>query len=491
MVTVLLGTDASPPVLGLGAPSASGVPPPAPGPGGGPGPAPPPPSPPSDVEGANGTPALLGGPTGPAVDLATGFLGVDVRAQDALGSSQIAELKATDVRTLRWPGGGLGDRFDPLADNDAGTVYGDDGDTSAVPTSYAQFASACDEIGCKAIVTLPAEIDNPSYAEKIVNYSLRTLDFTPEYWEIGNEPALWSHYGTPWDQWTASQNRAPTPLQYASLVTAYAKAIRRSEPGALVIAPGGIGIGGNQSWMKNVVSADGATISAAAIHVYPAGNIASGQSLAAWFASLNGSAALPNRVPNVVNTIQKACPNCSIPLLVDEYGTGTLAPSNFSIWNGYLAAYLGAEIVQALSLPIASLDAYAFSGGYAGSWFNGSGTAAASYLLYKALPTYLGNWARPISVNTTKPGLEAATGGSTKVGQQNLILVNTNSSHGFSVDLAAAFPSASGGVAWVFYGDYSTPSVVYLNANLASHFVLPKMSIAILGSLGSYSLGVS
>ena len=48
---------------------------------------------------------------------------------------------------------------------------------------------------------VPAEIDNPSLAEQIVNYTEVNLSFHPAYWMIGNEPELWGHWQVPWKNW--------------------------------------------------------------------------------------------------------------------------------------------------------------------------------------------------------------------------------------------------------------------------------------------------
>ena len=95
--------------------------------------------------------------------------------------------------------------------NDGGGVY-------SPPVNLSSFAAWCIQLGCHAIIQLPTEIASPSTAAFEVAYTEQVVRFIPDYWEIGNEPTTWTHFGIPWSQWNASQNYNATPLAFASLV---------------------------------------------------------------------------------------------------------------------------------------------------------------------------------------------------------------------------------------------------------------------------------
>ena len=444
------------------------------------------PSPPSTGPPFLTVTASLAGKNGSVVDLDTGFLGVNLRADSVFSAASAADLNSTQVGMVRFPGGGLADRFDPLGDGDRGTIYNDSGATTVAETSLAEFVRWCRSTGCESILTLPAEIDNTSEVSAIVGYTENQLGFRPTFWEIGNEPALWEHFGIPWTAWNTSQVSTPTPAQFSGVVARYVAAIRAVDPTTGIIGLGGLGRGssGQPEWISSVVSSNGPNLSAIAIHVYPAGAGFPSSDLAGWFGSLSGADALPARVPNVMGEIRSACSTCHLAVLADEFQTGTqLAPPN-TLTGGYLATYVATEIVQAIGLPITSLDYYDFQSGTPGAWLNTQGSPSASLLLYQALATQFGPYASGERVASTGQGLSAAVGGSSPTALGDLMLVNSNASYGFRVNLTAEFPEAAGGSAWLFDGPSTAPSSLFLTPSLARNWTVPPASLVVFHQLG-------
>jgi alpha-L-arabinofuranosidase len=232
--------------------------------------------------------ASLGGLNGSSVALDTGFLGVNLRADSAFSDASTSALNSTAVRMVRFPGGGLADRFDPLGQGDRGTIYNDSGATEVAGTSLDEFVRWCQSTACESILTLPAEIDNTSEVRAIVSYTETQLGFRPTYWEVGNEPARWEHFGIPWADWNISQTSTPTPAQFAAVVNGYVQAIRTIDPTTGIIGLGGLGraSSGQSAWISSVVGENGPNLSAIAIHVYPAGSGFPSADLAGWFGSL-------------------------------------------------------------------------------------------------------------------------------------------------------------------------------------------------------------
>lgn len=427
----------------------------------------------------------LGGTNGTTVNLTGGYLGVNIRDDHGnLTSSSTEDLAATPARTLRWPGGGLGDRTAILADNGSGLLYNASGAATPASGSLANFGEACEAIDCESIVTLPGEIDNASYAASVVAYSESVLDFYPAYWEVGNEPALWTHFGVPWANWTDAQDLAPTPSQYASEVQAYARAIHAIDPSARVIGLGGVGKGGRSdaAWIGPTVSLNGPNLSAVAIHVYPQGSVLASMSVAQWFSSLTGTNGLPDRVAAAQAAITQACSRCSIGLLVDEFGPATNVTASNGLQGGAFAAYLAAMVVQGLTLPVVSIDFWVFQSGTYGAWFATNGQPSPSFELYSGILDPFGPFAT--SLNVSAHGLLAAQGGPSPRSAENVLLVNTNSSTPYFVDLSRGYPDAAGGVALTWGGNASSPTVSAVGAGGALNWTVPPDSLVLFEALG-------
>ena len=421
------------------------------------------------------------------VALATGFLGVNVAASSTHSASAWSAAESTSVRMFRWPGGAEGDRFDPLANGGQGLLYSDSGASAAPKTSLAGIAAWCRSVACRSIVTLPAEIANASEAAAIVRYSEGTLGFWPSFWEIGDEPALWTHSGIPWGQWNTSQNATPTPSQYASVVQHYVAAIRSVDPTTPLIGLGGVGPGTlpESSWISETVRIDGPNLSAIAIHVYPAGPGFPPQDLPDWFGTLSSHSALPYRVDRTLSLIEAACASCHLAVLVDEFQTGTRLTASDALSGGYLATYVAAELVQAFGLPIASLDYYDLQSGTPGAWFNPEGAVSPAGELYQALGEEFGAYARPLNVTSTASGLLVASGGNASARPDNLLVVNTNASVGFHLNLSAAYPNAAQGSAWEFVGSAGAPVTGPIGPMGARNRSVPPASVTIFHGIGS------
>jgi len=443
----------------------------------------PPPPPPPSFPTVNAT---FDGTNGSTTPLATGFLGVNVRADVAFTSSSGQILNSTGARFVRWPGGGDGDRLDPLANGDRGVIYSDSGGAVPANTTFAEFVRWCESVACHSVVTLPGEVDNASMAAAIVSYSETTLGFRPTYWEIGNEPAQWDHFGIPWSRWNATQSVDPTPAEFASLVQSYVRAIRAIDATTGIIGLGGIGPTSlpTSDWITTTASVDGPNLSALAIHVYPAGTGFPASDLRDWYATLTGHMSLPYRVPKTLGEMASACPTCHLGLLVDEFQTGTsLTPAN-TLTGGYLATFVAAELVQALPLPIESVDYYNFQSGTAGAWLDPNGVSSPALVLYQALASDFGSFGVQLNVSSLGGGLLAAEGGTSAASLDNLLLVNINSTTGFRVDLSG-FPDAAHGSAWVFNGSASGPVTLPLNAVSARNWTVPPASLVILMHVGA------
>jgi len=412
------------------------------------------------------------------------FLGVNLRADFPIGAQGTA-IAATAARLVRWPGGALSDRFDPLALNASGLIYAQGALPYPAPMPAVAFVQWCLAAGCRAIITVPGEVDSPSYAAQEVAYFEEVLHFRPAYWEVGNEPSLWRHWGYPWSDWLVGQNSTPSPVQYAPEVAAYIQAIRAVDPSAPILGLSGSGTIDPEelTWIAATVAVNGPNLSAIALHVYPAGAYSPGESAAELFASLDGPDSLPARVAAATSIIRLTCSTCSIAIIADEVGvttSSTGAPVSFP-WVPYEAA----EIIQGIQPNLSGLIFWTSQGLYPGSWLSGSGSDQLMYYLFQSIPNPFPTRAVPLSVVSIATGVSGILLGPDPSHPSLVLLVNANVTYSVKVDLSAIVPTTLGGSVLSWSNTTSSPvSQAWRVSSSASTVLLPD-SILIWESAGS------
>ena len=390
---------------------------------------------------------LTGGTPQP---LAPGFFGVDVRVDAPFQSTQVSELNQTVVRYVVWPGGAIADRYDAVANK----LYSTSGSVSTPVSNEAQFVSGCRAIGCHAILQVPAEIDQPSVGAAMINYTLHNLSFTPDYIEIGNEPALWTHFGTPWSNWGSGSSGNATPATYAKVVQQYIVAIRAVDPTAKFVGLPGVGQGASPepAWLSATVTLNGPNLSAVGIHVYPGGSSSpSSPTLSQFYAQLSGSASFPVRIPKDRAAMAAACSGCgSLPILVTELGASGSTTSFAQYMAGFPnVPYITTELIQGMELNLSSLDDFAFQNSYPGSWYASNGTPAPIYTLYQSVLPPVGGDFVPTVLSPSTAGLSVALTEDPTSGSEALLVANTNTTAARTLDLSGlGLPGGSARLTW-------------------------------------------
>ncbi len=364
--------------------------------------------------------------------LSPGFWGANVRGYSSVGSTQASEWRSTPLSYVLWPGGRTGDGYDLIHN----VIYSDSGGKYTPPTSAGQFASWCKSVGCGAIMQLPGEIDSPSYAAKEASYVVNTLHFQPAYWEIGNEPTQWKHFGDAWTTWNTKQHTNATPMVYADLVRSYISAVRAVDPAAKFLGLPGVGTGAydEPTWITATVKVNGPNLGGIGIHVYPAGGYGvSYGSNSQFFASLTSKGALSERVPLDEAAIKAACSSCKIGIFATEVNSGNQGAGFNSQIDGFPeVTFLSAEMIQGMKLDLSNLDMYAFEASYGGALFTGPSTPTRVDTLYTTILSKLGTTVLPESGILPKLFYVIATE-DTGAHTQQLFVANAGSS---TVDLS-------------------------------------------------------
>jgi len=431
-------------------------------------------------------------------DLPSIFWGTTISARAPLLADESALIQSTPANVLMWPGAAAGDDYDPINNTIYATTSGKANPNP--PTSEAQFVDFCESINCTAIVQLPGEIDSPSYAAQVVQYTEDSLGFHPAYWEIGNEPGLWKHWQIPWASWATHRKvNPPTPMEYAWEVNNYTSAVHVVDPTARIIGLPGVGKAGPDysQWINDTVLVNGPNLSAIAVHEYP--ESATGVvSLSDFYAAINGPTSIAQRAPEIDAWVQAACPTCHIPLFLTEIGSGLSHKSYGSFEAGFPGALdLAAQMTEAMNDRVSNVDLYATVLDTNNSWFALNGSERPDYALYASILGRLGTEVYPANMTSsaqTWPNVTTyaiASVDPTAGNRADLLVVNTNLTE--TVTFTPQLPgiaSTSPTEVWTWENNSTLEPVASFDpAGLPSTFTLPPQSLVLLEAYPSGSPG--
>jgi hypothetical protein len=437
---------------------------------------------PSSTSTASGS--VVVGAFSTATPISSGFWGVNVEPAQKFGSTDAASVAATSVNYVRFPGGILGEEFNYTS----GVVTRLDGTQVKATTTTQEFVTECKKFNCKAIMQLPAEIDKPATAAAYASYVVHTLGYQPAYWEIGNSPSGWIHFGVPWSKWATEGGGNTTPLPFANEVHTYIKAVHAVDLAAKFLALGA-GEGGKnyaKAWVEDLASVDGHELSGISVHSYILGG-PSNPTDAELFANLQGRYSLPAQLSADQSYIKAACPTCtSLKVFVTEINAAEVSPYNKLLHAFPGTLYLAAEITQGLRLRAVNLDWFCYDCNFTGAWSRAPQQWQMQYYLFSDITTHLKTKTLP----TTLTGPSTFYGMATYDGSGlSLLFVNVNTTTAVKVNLdQSGFILGVSGVTQYMWKDGSnlpTKSSVTLSSTLS----LPPLSIAVLavGTAGTIS----
>jgi hypothetical protein len=378
------------------------------------------------------------------------FWGVNDRDASTADEPEPTNVSLAPTNVLRWPGGGLGDRWDYQAMGGRGWIWANNSSQHNYIPSFSmwnlsEFLRNLSGEGDpqQLIVTLPGEINNATQATDEVVFITKNLGIQPAYWEIGNEPGLWTHFNIPWANWSQNVDSPVYPKQYALVVHNYTTEILRVDPSAKFIVWPGYGKGADDTpWIKATLIENCAVAGAVAIHVYPAGNGSANESLGKFYSTIAGPNGLDYRVPADLSTIRSWCPG--VPLFVDELGTATgnaMAP----VMSSYAdVPFVTAEIDQAMILNVTNVDYFALDSSYGGAWFDGPSTVRPTFYLYTDVFEYLPRTEAQNVTALTDPTAGVWAVHTANASQSALLVANANATDSLTVNLTTlGFPSGA------------------------------------------------
>lgn len=454
------------------------------------------------------------------------FWGTTISAEAHLMPDEASIVAATPSRVLVWPGANAGDRVDML--NDTIITQNGTGPLRWHPleTNETQFIALCRAVHCTAILQVPGEIDDPSFAASVVNYTERTLGFYPSYWEIGNEPELWRYWQVPWDQWNIPPQTSAqmiTPSEYAWEVHNYTNLLRIADPSIQILGLAGTGRAQSaqiplSSWINESVAVN-PSLAGVAFHVYTAG-VWGNRTLQQFYAFTTGPWSVPGRVSDARKSISAAvnttCPGCPDPqVLLTELGSGLshYYYSNFSrTFPGGLA--MAASEAEGMDLNLTTVAVFATELNTTNSWFSVQGAMRPNYAVYADLLDRLGPQVVPCSLqapaapiyteyNTSLASnlFAVATTDPSDLGRADLLAINLNITTNVSFQPSLpgiapgtpaelyqwsgrAFYSSTNQSTWVV-PETPAPVATFFPSGIPSTWTLPPETVAVLESYPS------
>lgn len=364
--------------------------------------------------------------------ISSAFWGINIAAAQRFNAVDAASVAATPVNYLLFPSGNLGEELNYTS----GVLTKPNGAHSSVDTSAQDFVTSCKLIGCKAIMQLPAEIDDPATAAYFASYVVHTLKFQPAYWQIGNDPSGWTHFGVPWSEWKGGRGGNATPLAFANLVHAYIAAVTPVDPSGQFLALGA-GMGGpdyDKPWVEELAKVDGKELTGISVHSYVLGTSPSKPTDAELFANLNGPYSLPDQLTADRSYIQAACSACTqLKVFVTEINAAEDDSYSTLLSSFAGTLYLAAETIQGLTLHATNLDWFAYDSDYPGAWSEHPLRWQMQYYLFSDVLTQLKGDTLPTTVTGPATFFAIATCDSSGLA---LLLVNVNTAT--AVDISAS-----------------------------------------------------
>lgn len=376
-----------------------------------------------------------------------------------LGPNSAAQLgqffNSTPFAVFRL-GGGL-DSYDPTTGLDYVAPPGGGQYVSVADpiVNFTWFKAWCDSRTphCEWIGSLPAEENNTTLAVHYARWYHNVLGFSPTYWQFGNEPNAWTHYGENLTNWSTTDNSTVTGPGYATMVRNYIQAIWRLYPRDKFIGLED-DCACNPSLVTNTTAVDGRHLAAMAYHSYPWA-VNSSTNLSQFFGALDSPRNITTTSAYMRTLDADGCPTCaSLPVELGEYNAGPVPiHSPFSMmYPG--APFLAASFIQAIDSNISSFTIFEL-----GWLYNSSvGSILPEGLLYQRILDNM-TMGTDYEVTVHSGGLGGVEALLVQNGSREaLLVVNANTTNELHLSLTTSvFPVGGTGSYWYWSPSYPVP----------------------------------
>lgn len=464
--------------------------------------APPPPAGPNNSETATGpaTSTVAGASSGTSITVGTYLPG---RTAPSLGlgygsvgwnSTMEAWYENTTVQYVRWPDGTLSDGLNWTTNS---------GELGTPGVSLSGFVTQCKAVDCKAILTLPMEIDSPSTDAYFVEYVEDTLHFTPAWFELGNEPADWSHFGCGmWSDWAScADGTNATPATYAAMLPSVVSAIRAVDPSTPISCMGGDGESmapypnSQVAWTRSVFAVEGEGCQGISVHVYPMcdSDYTPVSDFLFYHDTVYGCNGNETQfVDEALDGIAEGCPACTgIEILGTENNVVPGDPQ-LADYKDQLAGFpevlaVGTELLMAANAGESLFNYFEFANGAPDNWvseFSACGGATCrlqdSYYLYSDILKHMpfGNPSAAWLDVSQSSGPGMVFYGATELGDQwTLLVLNLNVSYAADLTLSGSGFPTSGAFTYYEWNNNTTKYPVVSTGSTFSSYDLPAQSL--------------
>ncbi len=420
---------------------------------------------------------------GPLVTTTTAatFFGVDLEDVNVpLSTLQLegAYLNSTPIGLIRF--GGDSDQYDPTTS----TYY-------VAPTGGGTYVADPDQIwnldwfkewcaarpgGCLWMASLPGEENESTAAVHYAKWYHSTLGLAPTYWEFGNEPEDWEHYGENITTWSTTDSSAPTANAYAAMVKSYIAAVSADFPSDHYVAIQS-DCACSSTFLGKTALVDGGAAASLQFHTYPSDEDSS-SSIPNYLALLWSSANVTHQVELARANVLADCASCtSLAIGVGEYNGGP-ATGGFSPYDAEYpgAVFIAASVIQALRVGAADLTYFSV-----GDLINQSTADLTPVgLLYQQLLAHL-PLGSVYNYTVVAPGIEGVSSLLTQLnGQTALFIVNANVSSPVTLALQGPVYGGSPGYVWSWAASLADPSE--WTGDLPATLTVPAEGMAIVGN---------
>jgi hypothetical protein len=353
-----------------------------------------------------------------------------------------------------------------------GCTYGDEGSARECTGPAGgggkldQFLQFDGIVGARPLIVVNGEIDDPQQAANLVAYywqhcspvlgGVGPSGCLRPYWEIGDSPATWKHFGVPLSQRQASDTFVITPDQYAALVVTYAAAMRRVEPDVKIVANEWITGATDQSWIGDVSAID--THYEPLLYVPPAPPPTISQVLSALQDGSAGRPSVDSWLQDLRDNLAQFSETQGKGIIVGEWAIDAFTfAAEPAVYSGYIQAVFAGQMIAHLwqqaqpygRNPLLAAIQYPITGSSQEPFDIATSRPRAAVAVYGLVERHFGAHPLPVSVGAgvEKIGVTAAAATSFG-GQTSVLLVNADQTHAATVQIQG-LPAGKAQMWWI------------------------------------------